>query len=252
MAGIPRLPLKSCARNEMEWTDCRKEVHDTSLKSLTIGVCAPGLSQPCNRTERWSEGAAQTHGHEWTSTVGLKSVEIRPWASVRQASLSLLSETGACADLADRIERCLIPRIVRRSSPPSCSRSGCHATSLLQAGCNAWVNACPCTMIACIACCPQDSARHAGHRLSASRRAGFEMLGAPLPLRPLLQPLDDTVQRWSSFRGPRGPATFLVAVAVSTNAPRGCGGPLGDPPNKRAIRTSDVAFVRLVLECNCH
>ena len=122
----------------MEWTDCRKEVHDTSLKSLTIGVCAPGLSQPCNRTERWSEGAAQTHGHEWTSTVGLKSVEIRPWASVRQASLSLLSETGAYADLADRIERCLIPRIVRRSSPPSCSCSGCHATSLYS---QRWVRA---------------------------------------------------------------------------------------------------------------
>eukprot|EP00974_Lingulodinium_polyedra_P039234 3759770-Lingulodinium_polyedra.AAC.1 len=73
-------------------------------------------------------------------------------------------------------------------------------------------------MIACIACCPQAelTRRHpkatapppeqheascfpqakpnCRYRLSASRRAGFEMLGAPLPLRPLLQPLDDTVQ----------------------------------------------------------
>ena len=57
---------------------------------------------------------------------------------MRQASLSLLNEIGARADLADSIERCLIPRIVRRSSPPSCSCSGCHATSLYS---QRWVSA---------------------------------------------------------------------------------------------------------------
>ena len=90
------------------------------------------------------------------------------------------------------------------------------------------------------------------YRLSASRRAGCEMLGAPLPQRPLLQPLDDTVQRWSSCLGPCGTAAFLVAVAHCTNAPRGCFGPLGDPPNKLAIRTLDEAFVGLVLESSRH
>ena len=75
---------------------------------------------------------------------------------------------------------------------------------------------------------------------------------APLPLRPALQPLDDAVQRWSSFLRPCAPATFLVAVALGTDAPRGCCRPLGDPANKPAIRSPDVAFVALVLEGNCH
>eukprot|EP00974_Lingulodinium_polyedra_P041500 3987477-Lingulodinium_polyedra.AAC.1 len=65
------------------------------------------------------------------------------------------------------------------------------------------------------------------------------MHSAPLPLRRLLQPLDDAVQRWRSFLGPCGPAAFLVAVALSTNAPRGCCRPLGDLANNPAIRTSD-------------
>ena len=196
--------------------------------------------------------------------MGFKSVEIRSQASARQASLSLLSDIGTRTGLASILERRLLPRIDCHSNPPSCSR---RVPAALQPACTVNAGSAHAPVFYCMNCMlpasradsqllprsssPQEKPNWR-YRLSASGRASFEMHEAPLPLRPVLQPLDDAVQRWSSFLRPRAPATFLVAVALGTDAPRGCCRPLGDPASKPAIRSPDVAFVPFVLEGNSH